>query len=495
MKKLFLFLILLFFVSCRHPYFYEVSTRPWLYELSKKYGKNITKLKDIPTEEFDSFAENGVDIVWMMGIWKLGEYGIIYDRNFTYENYLPDWTVEDIIGSPFAITEYVCNPELGTDDDIFNLRIELNIRGIKLMLDFVPNHSAHDSEKAYSDPFMYIRAPGGITDESRFNSRGLAFGSDMGRLPWKDVIQYNYWEYKTIEYMKDNFKKVLTLADAAICNRAYLILNDIFQESWRAELNAYNYTKPEQEFWTYAIEEVKKINPNSILLAEAYNEDYSKKLIELGFDYAYDKTLIEKIFTSTSAVKEYMKSKDSTFLDTSCHFAENHDELRIAFKTGGDYNKAMAVGTLAATFGGMIFINHGQWEGKKNKLDIHLRRATYESDNLIVKNYYRKLSKVLLEPAFRSSNFYFVDNMTGQKKDDFIAYIKEEGDNHFIVIVNFSSTQGCAYVPIHNIKGYRYCLVHEALSDQEYIKTVKDAQSGMLICLDAWESQIFQYNY
>ena len=155
----------------------------------------------------------------------------------------------------------------------------------------------------------------------------------------------------------------------------------------------------------------------------------------------------------------------------------------------------MAAGTLAATFGGMIFVNHGQWEGKKKNLDVHLRRATYESDNLIVKDYYKKLSKVLREPAFRSSNFYFVDNMTGGKKDDFIAYIREEGDNHYIVIVNYSSSQGCAYVPIHNIKGYRYCLIHEALSNQEYIKTVKDVKNGMFVCLDAWETQIFQYNY
>ena len=495
MKKLFLFLVLLFFISCTHPYVYEISTRPWLYELSKKYGKSITKLKDIPTEEFDSFAENGVDIVWMMGIWKLGEYGVEYDRNRTYENYLPDWTVEDVIGSPFAITEYVCNPELGEDDDILNLRIELNIRGIKLMLDFVPNHSAHDNELAYNDPYMFIRAPTGITDESRFSPRGIAFGSDIGHKPWKDVIQYNYWEYKTIQIMKDNFLKVLTLADAARCDRAYLILNDVFEDAWKAELNAYSYIRPNTEFWSYAIQEGRNINPNAILLAESYDEKYSKKLLELGFNYVYNKDLLDKIVISAKDVKEYMKSKNSTFLDTACNFVENHDELRIAFKTGDDYKKAMAAGTLAATFGGMIFVNHGQWEGKKKNLDVHLRRATYESDNLIVKDYYKKLSKVLREPAFRSSNFYFVDNMTGGKKDDFIAYIREEGDNHYIVIVNYSSSQGCAYVPIHNIKGYRYCLIHEALSNQEYIKTVKDAKNGMFVCLDAWETQIFQYNY
>ena len=55
----------------------------------------------------------------------------------------------------------------------------------------------------------------------------LSYGSDRTLKPWKDVIQYNYWEPKTVEVMKDNLKKVLILADAVRCDRAYLILNDV----------------------------------------------------------------------------------------------------------------------------------------------------------------------------------------------------------------------------------------------------------------------------
>ena len=495
MNKLFILLILLFFISCKHPYLYQISTRPWLYELSKNYGRSITKLKEIPLEEFDKLAQNGVDIVWMMGVWKLGEYGVEFDRNNTYENYLPDWTVEDVIGSPFAITEYICNPELGTDDDILNLRTELHMRGMKLMLDFVPNHLAHDCEWAYSDPSMFILAPEGMVDAERYSSSGIAYGSDIGHHPWKDVIQLNYWEKKTIELMKENLKKVLTLADAVRCDVAYLVLNDVFGDAWRSELIAYNYSEPEEEFWSYAIKAAREINPNAIILAESYYDVYSKRLLELGFDYVYDKPLLDNLLKTTYDVKGFIKTRDSTWWNTACHFVENHDEHRIVFKMEGNYKKAMAAGTIAATVGGMIFMNHGQWEGKKNKLDVHLRRATYESDNLEVKNYYKKLNQVLLEPAFRSSNIYFIDNIEGEKKDDFISYIKEEGDNHYLVVVNYSQNQGCAQVPIYNIKGYRYCLLHEALSDQEYVKTVKEVQKGMTLCLDAWESQIFQYNY
>ena len=109
MKEYYLLLFLFFLVACKHPYIYEINTRAWLYELSKKYDRQILKISDIPTEEYDNLRDNGVDIVWMMGIWKLGEYGLEFDRNNTYENVMPDWSIEDVIGSPFAIIHVILN--------------------------------------------------------------------------------------------------------------------------------------------------------------------------------------------------------------------------------------------------------------------------------------------------------------------------------------------------------------------------------------------------
>ena len=48
--------------------------------------------------------------------------------------------------------------------------------------------------------------------------------------------------------MKENFKKVLTLADAVRCDVVYLVLNDVFGDAWRNELIAYNYSGPKEEF-------------------------------------------------------------------------------------------------------------------------------------------------------------------------------------------------------------------------------------------------------
>lgn len=54
------------------PQLWEISTRPWLYALSLKYNKNITKLSQIPDSEFQDIRNKGMDIVWMMGLWQVG---------------------------------------------------------------------------------------------------------------------------------------------------------------------------------------------------------------------------------------------------------------------------------------------------------------------------------------------------------------------------------------------------------------------------------------
>ena len=322
--KITLFISLIFVTICKHPFLYEINTRPWLYELSLKYGKSITKLKEIPLEEFDYLSENGVNIIWMMGVWKLGNYGLEFDRKLNYSEYLSDFTMEDVIGSPYAVSEYICNPELGTDEDLLDLRIEINRRGMKLMLDFVPNHSAVDAPQATSDPDMYIRAPEGIIDENRYTNNGLAYGANKNHFTWKDVLQWNYWENKTIEFMKNNIMKILTLADAIRCDVAYQEINDVFEITWPEELSYYKYTKPNFEFWTYAITEAKKIYPNAIFLAEAYQDDYNEKLIKLGFDYAYNRNILKKLMVSSTEFKDYIKDKNGLFWKDKANFVENH---------------------------------------------------------------------------------------------------------------------------------------------------------------------------
>ena len=494
--KMLIFFVLFAYVFSAHPILYEISTRPWLYELSQKYGKSITKLKDIPTTEFDNLKKSGIEIVWMMGVWKLGTYGLEFDRKQDYSGVLPDWTKDDVIGSPYSITEYECNPDIGTNDDLVWLRKQINSRGMKLMLDFVPNHSAVDAPTASSNPKLYMRAPPGKTDPSRYTDSGIAYGKDPYFSPWLDVIQWNYWEAETIQFMKQNLLTVLKYADGARCDMAHLILNDVFGQTWKEELDAWSYSKPSNEFWEVAIKEVKSKYPNAILLAEVYEDWEIEKLNQLGFDYCYDKALLDKLEGSAQDVNDYIHYKGESFYGHVAHFVENHDENRVVYNMQGNLEKAKAAGTIAATLGGMIFFNHGQWSGLKNKLDVHLRRGASESADSGTENHYKKLMQIIADSAFKGPNYYFVYNISGDKELDFIGYIREVDDAHYLVVVNYASTYGCAEVPIYNMEGSGMKNVKEMFSGIEYSVDADIMRNvGLTVCLNGYQAQIFKYNY
>ena len=98
----------------KYPNILQVSTRPWLYGLSLKYNKKISTLESIPDEVLEDIQSKGFDMLWIMGIWSLGTVGLEHDKTEptrleNYKKLLPDFTLEDVIGSPYSIKEYTAN--------------------------------------------------------------------------------------------------------------------------------------------------------------------------------------------------------------------------------------------------------------------------------------------------------------------------------------------------------------------------------------------------
>ena len=109
-------------------------------------------------------------------------------------------------------------------------------------------------------------------------------------------------------------------------------------------------------------------------MAEAYN-GWEPTLISFGFDFTYDKQglLDTLLLKNAKTALQYIKNSTSK-LFTGTHFIENHDEDRAAFKFGSN-QIANAAGLITFTLPGMRFHFMGQWLGRKNKLEIHLRRS------------------------------------------------------------------------------------------------------------------------
>src|SRR5262249_32751029 len=128
--------------------------------LSQGLGWRAT-LDDIPNAELDRFAQMGFDWLWFLSVWQTGIAGQRISRanaewRDEFRETLPDLKEEDIAGSGFAICGYRAHAQLGGDEALGRLRERLKQRGLRLMLDFVPNHTALDHTWVDTNPEFYI---------------------------------------------------------------------------------------------------------------------------------------------------------------------------------------------------------------------------------------------------------------------------------------------------------------------------------------------------
>src|SRR6266851_1519440 len=129
-----------------HPHLYEINTWPWLEMLSRAYGRRLT-LGTVPDELWDRLRAIGVDLVYLMGVWRRSALGRQLARSDTrlyadYDRALPAWRVRDVVGSAFCVVAHEPDPRVGTWDDLDEVREKLHARGMRLMVDFIANHSA-----------------------------------------------------------------------------------------------------------------------------------------------------------------------------------------------------------------------------------------------------------------------------------------------------------------------------------------------------------------
>lgn len=475
---------------------YEITTRPYLYLLSQKLGKTCT-LKDIPTSEFDSWKEKGFEWIWFMGVWQLGEYGRQHDLTDPgcisgYNENCPGWTSDDVIGSPYAIVQYSVNTVVGTIDDIKWIREELHKRGMKLMLDFVPNHSAFEAPELKSTPNFYIRAkPQTELDPNRFNADGIAYGREYeSQSAWTDVAQYNYFDLDFRKHQIDVLKFIGSVADGARCDMAHCVMNDAFQRCWSEELAAWGYSKPSTEFWIEAIQAVKAVYPNFKFLAESYH-DNEAALIGMGFDYAYDKIPYDSLtWNNPQGFIQNIRDRTADYKSHGCYFTENHDEKR-AIRNFGDYRKANAAAALLLTLPGLRFFNQEQWNGPANKIDVHLRRANPEAPIPECVTFYNKLFKILQLDCMKLGEFtqLSIDGST-----TIPAWKYSYGDEHILVTVNYNENQSGGYIQLPDAPEGSGIPVYELISGTTYYRDGTEMRTkGLFVLLDGYQIQIFRY--
>ncbi|HEY5915718.1 MAG TPA: alpha-amylase family glycosyl hydrolase, partial [Verrucomicrobiae bacterium] len=148
-----------------HPLLYEVNTRCWLRELSEECGRPV-RLDNVPGSEIRAWQELGFTHIWLMGVWPTGPLArakaMADQQRRQYSEALPDWKTEDVLGSPYAIADYRVAAGLGGEAGLAHFRKNLHEHGLKLILDFVPNHLGLDHLWVRERPGLFVQSAGSV---------------------------------------------------------------------------------------------------------------------------------------------------------------------------------------------------------------------------------------------------------------------------------------------------------------------------------------------
>jgi len=488
-----------------HPLLYEINTRCWLRALSEKSGTKIT-LADVPDSELARWQKLGFTHIWLMGVWTTGPRARAEalqhpELRSAYDQVLPAWQEADVAGSPYAIGDYQIPPALGGEAGLAAFRQRLHDHGLRLLLDFVPNHVGLDHPWVSGQPDLFVQspaeAPGTFAQQSRAGVRWLAYGRDPYFAPWTDTVQLDYRGPATRAMMTQLLQSIAERCDGVRCDMAMLVLNDVFAKTWES-FPIPNHQSPASEFWASAIPAVKKTHPEFLFLAEGY-WGLEARLQALGFDYTYDKALHDGLVSHDAVgVQNHLLRMTAEAIAGSAHFLENHDEPRIASALSPAEHRAAAL--LILGLPGMRFLHDGQLSGARRKIPVQLSRRALEPSQAEIASIYDLLLTTLPGTAVGQGRGELLkpraawpDNATVQ---NFVVVQWQSRAPEFdLVVANLAPHRSQCYVPltIQHLAAHNWAM-KDLLGQEFYKRSGDDLQNqGLYLDLPAHGAQLFRF--
>lgn len=285
---------------------YQINTRQFTPEGTFKAAQ-----KQLPR-----LAEMGVDILWLMPIHPIGEANR-----------------KGSLGSPYAVRDYrAVNPELGTEAEFRAFVDEAHRLGLKVILDWVANHSAYDNPLTQTHPEWYTRTPEG------------ALMSPAGT-DWSDVADFDYSQPALRQYMTESL---------AYWVREYGI------DGFRCDVAGYVPT----DFWETARTQLDAIKP-VFMLAEWEQRDLHARAFDATYGWGWKEAMQRLVKSGEGAgpIRGYYAGQSETWPHAAMRmvYTENHDQNSwdgvAATIYGPAYEAAIA---LSFAGGGLPLIYNGQ---------------------------------------------------------------------------------------------------------------------------------------
>jgi len=314
---------------------------------------------------------------------------------------------------------------------------------------------------------------------------------------WTDTAQFNYWNPDLVQHRIQVLLTIASLADAVRCDVAYLVLNDQIQANWGTQLGSWDWQRPQEEFWSVAISFVKSHYPDFIFMGEVYAPNQAT-LQQLGFDYTYDKSLLDNLAGfNLPTIQNYISSNSPQFHQHSAHFLSNHDEPRAVPKFGQWY-LADAAALVTYTLPGLRFF--WMWDdlGYSNKLVIQLRREEEESINQSVQDFYGQFRTILkTHSSFRNGTWELLPVSQQQGGAPLMAWKWVNEEEKILCVLNFSPNDASGAIVLSDASsqnGSDMIPITELLTGTVYNRSVSQMRStGLEVVVNSWFAQIFLY--
>lgn len=481
------------------------------------------KFDDITEPALQSLKEMGITHVWYTGVL---EHATMTDYSAMGINLDDPDVVKGRAGSPYAIKDYYdVDPDLANDvknrmAEFENLVQRTHQQGLKVLIDFIPNHVARsyvsdakpagvedlgfrdDTSKAFSatNDFYYI--PGkalvlpavvnaggsdfkhplkdGKFDESPAKATGNNIFSDKPSInDWFETIKLNYGLGEPGTKNQEPGRKTPKGELTPVWGK----MRDILIFWAKKDIDGFRCDVAEMvpvEFWEWVIPQVKKVNPDIIFLAEAYDASKYVQYVKLGkFDYLYDKVgmydALKRLIKNEPAgniseIRDIVNSQRDSLEKHMLRFLENHDEERIASKGfAGDPLAAIPAMVASATLsGGPVLIYSGQevgepgagiegFGGDDNRTTIFdywgvpehqkwMNGGKFDGGGLSesqksLRAFYSKLLNLSgTHDALVNGKFREIAGLVNASKETF-AYIRESENKSLLIILNFSRSK------------------------------------------------------
>lgn len=306
----------------RHPSWAYSST---IYELNTRQATEEGTFKAAEAL-LPELRENGIDIIWVMPCQPIGKI-----------------TRKGTLGSYYSIIDYCAiNPEFGTRKDFEHFLKKAHKQGFKVILDWVANHTAPDSEWTKNEGWHYRDSLGNL----------------MVQYDWTDISKLNYDN----QDMRNEMLKAM-----------HWWMDEIGIDGFRCDVAGEVPT----DFWNWAMADLRQTHPDMFTLAE--DEDKADELTESAFDMYYGWTLhhiMNEVAQGKQNVEDlwnYFAKCDTTIRRDAIrmNFISNHDENSwngTEFERMGDAANLFAVFTYVVP--GMPMIYTGQLSGNHHRLEF-----------------------------------------------------------------------------------------------------------------------------